>query len=235
LETGQRLGFQAFARKNMPSRHCPLLAQFGHSPAAPTCVTTTVVRSVACPLVSVALSCLGACATQPPDRLAYPTEQTELRYPDRPPISGPFGRYPFVDVQSIIVDEHPQVTAICRDSWVSYSQNRSETCAGHRGVKEWRHRPGENVVGRVVSSRAVSIFVGDVEVLATLFELQSTGLHQRAVRFLELQDNCALGEPSERLFRVTLERQQIRYAQHANEAPYEPTDLVATACGPVPE
>ena len=30
-------------------------------------------------------------------------------------------------------------TAVCRDAWVSFSQNRSGTCSHHKGVRTWTH------------------------------------------------------------------------------------------------
>lgn len=37
----------------------------------------------------------------------------------------------------------PPITAICRDGWISYSQHRRGTCAGHGGVRERRNWPAE--------------------------------------------------------------------------------------------
>jgi hypothetical protein len=33
------------------------------------------------------------------------------------------------------------ITAMCGDGWVSYSDYRSSTCAGHGGVRQWVNQP----------------------------------------------------------------------------------------------
>lgn len=36
-----------------------------------------------------------------------------------------------------------RVAAICRDNWVSHSEHRRGTCAGHRGVRQWVNKPAD--------------------------------------------------------------------------------------------
>ncbi len=84
------------------------------------------------------LLCVTGCAnTSTPDPLAFATLQTEIPYDLVHPEFGDLK--PYIATAGMWVD--PQITAICRDDWVSYSQRRSGTCAGHRGVKTWKKRP----------------------------------------------------------------------------------------------
>ncbi len=69
----------------------------------------------------LALICLSACTTAPePDPLAYATPQTQIVYP------GADGDVMWID---------PEITAICRDGWVSYSQHQRGTCSHHHGIR----------------------------------------------------------------------------------------------------
>lgn len=65
----------------------------------------------------------SACATgpsEPTDPAAYEIPLDPSMYSPNPP---------------------PEITAICGDGWVSYSEHQQDTCLGHHGVREWRHRP----------------------------------------------------------------------------------------------
>lgn len=75
-----------------------------------------------------ALLCLAACASAP-DPLAFAEPQASLPADDLP--GEGVGAIP----------PAPEVNAICRDGWVSYSQHRRDACSGHGGVREWRNPP----------------------------------------------------------------------------------------------
>lgn len=77
---------------------------------------------------------LGACTTAP-DPLAFAVEQTTL------PELAPYSTSTTLDGRVGVMPIAPEVTAICRDGWFSYSRQRSGTCSGHGGVGEWVNRP----------------------------------------------------------------------------------------------
>jgi hypothetical protein len=64
---------------------------------------------------------------------------------------GNLGRKPPVDTRPASPQREPQhqglisapadTTAICKDGSVSFSEHASGTCAGHKGVGQWVHRP----------------------------------------------------------------------------------------------
>jgi hypothetical protein len=81
-------------------------------------------------LLFAAFLSVSACATQPPDPLAFEAQQTTIPGMSSVHTDGPVG-------PAMI----PPVTAICRDGWFSYSQQRRGTCSGHGGVREWGNRP----------------------------------------------------------------------------------------------
>lgn len=83
----------------------------------------------------IALLCLSACAMAevplelpPSDPLAFITPQARITLPS-------------LNSDTTRSIDNPPITAICRDSWVSYSRERGGTCSGHRGVRRWVNRP----------------------------------------------------------------------------------------------
>ena len=75
------------------------------------------------------LSLVSACATAPADQYAFATPQLVAMAPP-PHAVGPAPPPP-----------PRMLTARCGDSWYSYSDHRSGTCAGHGGTAEWVNPP----------------------------------------------------------------------------------------------
>ncbi|MGE0530850.1 MAG: DUF3761 domain-containing protein [Hyphomonadaceae bacterium] len=44
---------------------------------------------------------------------------------------------------AIVGIDAQDITAFCRDGWISRSPKRRGTCSGHLGVREWVNRPAE--------------------------------------------------------------------------------------------
>ncbi|ANP46256.1 DUF3761 domain-containing protein [Candidatus Viadribacter manganicus] len=91
---------------------------------------------------------LAACASEPIqpveplnlDPLAFEEIQLSIEVPSPIPEGATLnGR----ELSRTVTVDHPTVTAICRNGWVSYSQHRRGTCSGHRGVREWVNRPAD--------------------------------------------------------------------------------------------
>ncbi len=83
---------------------------------------------------------LSACASQAGSRaansdpLAFAEPQDAINYPE------PVATDLVVDGRRFYVQmsDHPVITAICYDGWVSYTPDRNVACTGHGGVHEWR-------------------------------------------------------------------------------------------------